>query len=74
MTLVLAEADDGSVAIGVQPTHDARPTCDTPAYRMAVYLLAAARHPPSWKADLPAVASVDLLRLFQGRVVRVPIR
>lgn len=74
MTLVLSEADNGAVAIGVHTAHDHRPTIDTPAYRMAVYLLAASRHPPSWKSDLPRVDTVDVLRLCQGRVIRVPIR
>lgn len=74
MTLVLTEADAGAVAIGVHSTHDARPTVDTPAYRMAVYLLAASRHPPSWKTDLPRVDTVDVLRFCQGRVYRVPVR
>jgi hypothetical protein len=74
VTLVLDETADGAIAIAVQATHDARPTCDTPAYRMAVYLLAASRHPPSWKADVPRVDSVDLLRECGGRVFRLPIR
>lgn len=75
MTLVLTEAaEGGAISIGVHTTHDARPTVDTPAYRMAVYLLAASRHPPSWKTDLPKVDAVDLLRVYQGRVLRVPIR
>jgi hypothetical protein len=74
VTLVLTEAQDGAVAIGLHSTHDGRPAVDTPAYQMAVYLLAASRYPPSWKTDLPRVATVDVLRLSQGRVFRVPVR
>lgn len=74
MTLVLTDAREGAVAIGIHSTFDDRPTVDTPAYRMAVYLLAASRHPPSWKTDLPRVDTVDVLRLSEGRVFRVPVR
>lgn len=74
MTLVLAEASDGRIDIGVQPTHDARPTTETPAYRMAVYLLAAALRPPYAKPGLPAVGAVELQRLSRGRLIKTVIR
>lgn len=74
MSLVLAEDDIGVLSIGVQPRHDEPITTDGAAYRMACYLLAAARHPPSWKRDLPPVGSIELLQLNAGRLVRVPIR
>lgn len=74
MTLVLTEANDGAVHIGVQATEDARPPSETPVHRMAVYLLAAASKPPYPHCDLPALSGIELQRLSAGRLVRFAIR
>lgn len=68
MSLVISEPGDGAVEVGVH-VHG---TVEV-AYRMVAYLLAAARHPPGWKTDLPPLGAVELRRLCQGRLVRIPL-
>ena len=72
MSLTLTPTADGQIDLTVRQSP--RTSTDDPAWRMAVYLLAAARRPIDVDARLPAVSSAELVMLSRGRLVRHPIR